>query len=59
MLTNALPRLLNLRNVHISAGIDSILPVLRVLQACTPRLKGLSLQYAYWLLWLFPNKPFS
>ncbi|RDB17545.1 hypothetical protein Hypma_001187 [Hypsizygus marmoreus] len=43
MLTNALPKLTNLRNVHISAGIEGIMPVLRVLQTCTPRLRGLSL----------------
>ncbi|KAG5638689.1 hypothetical protein H0H81_010914 [Sphagnurus paluster] len=43
MLTNALPKLANLRNVHISAGVDGILPVLRVLQTCSPRLRGLSL----------------
>ncbi|KAF5376638.1 hypothetical protein D9615_007873 [Tricholomella constricta] len=43
MLTNALPKLVNLRNVHISAGVDGILPVLRVMQTCTPRLRGLSL----------------
>ncbi|KAG6905851.1 hypothetical protein DXG01_000406 [Tephrocybe rancida] len=43
MLTNALPNLINLRNVHISAGVEGTLPVLRVLQTCTPRLRGLSL----------------
>ncbi|KAG5641529.1 hypothetical protein DXG03_004820 [Asterophora parasitica] len=43
MLTNALPKLINLRNAHISAGVDGILPVLRVMQTCTPRLRGLSL----------------
>lgn len=45
MLTNALPNLINLRNVHISAGVEGIIPVLRVLQTCTPRLRGLSIQY--------------
>ncbi|KAF8637727.1 hypothetical protein AX17_002615 [Amanita inopinata Kibby_2008] len=44
MLTNALPRLINLRNVHISAGSESIIPILRVLQTSSPRLKGLSLR---------------
>ncbi|KAG6883754.1 hypothetical protein C0993_003992 [Termitomyces sp. T159_Od127] len=43
MLTNALPNLINLRNVHISAGVEGIIPVLRVLQTCTPRLRGLSI----------------
>ncbi|KAG5337087.1 hypothetical protein C0989_010828, partial [Termitomyces sp. Mn162] len=44
MLTNALPNLMNLRNVHISAGVEAIIPVLRVLQTCTPRLCGLSIE---------------
>ncbi|KAG6840008.1 hypothetical protein C0991_009640 [Blastosporella zonata] len=43
MLTNALPNLKNLRNVYISAGVEGIMPVLRVLQTSTPRLRGLSL----------------
>ncbi|GLB44437.1 hypothetical protein LshimejAT787_1700640 [Lyophyllum shimeji] len=43
MLTNALVKLINLRNVHISAGVEGILPVLRVLHTCTPRLRGLSI----------------
>ncbi|KAG6856146.1 hypothetical protein H0H87_007151, partial [Tephrocybe sp. NHM501043] len=43
MLTNAIPNLINLRNVHISAGAEDIVPVLRVLQTTTPRLRGLSL----------------
>ncbi|KAG6890150.1 hypothetical protein C0995_011445 [Termitomyces sp. Mi166 len=34
MLTNALPNLINLRNVYISAGAEGIIPVLRVLQTC-------------------------
>ncbi|KAF9461353.1 hypothetical protein BDZ94DRAFT_1310625 [Collybia nuda] len=44
MLTNALPKLINLRNVHISAGTEGVIPVLRMLQLCTPRLRGLSLE---------------
>lgn len=47
MLTNALPKLINLRNVHISASTEGILPVLRMLQICTPRLRGLSLESVY------------
>ncbi|KAF8883554.1 hypothetical protein BD779DRAFT_1539533 [Infundibulicybe gibba] len=31
MLTNALPKLVNLRNVHISAGSEGITPVLKIL----------------------------
>ncbi|KAF8188708.1 hypothetical protein BJ912DRAFT_1031893 [Pholiota molesta] len=44
MLTNALPRLINLRNVHLSATSDGIVPVLRILQRTSPRLRGLSLK---------------
>ncbi|PPQ94275.1 hypothetical protein CVT25_004932 [Psilocybe cyanescens] len=44
MLTNALPKLINLRNVHISATSEGILPVLRILQTSSPRLRGLSLK---------------
>ncbi|PPR01862.1 hypothetical protein CVT24_001343 [Panaeolus cyanescens] len=43
MLTNALPKLLNLRNVHLSASSDAISQVLRILQITCPRLRGLSL----------------
>lgn len=45
MLTNALPKLVNLRNVHISSGAEGLPPVLRILQSTNPRLRGLSLQY--------------
>lgn len=44
MLTNALPKLVNLRNVHISSGAEGLPPVLRILQSTNPRLRGLSLQ---------------
>ncbi|PFH48197.1 hypothetical protein AMATHDRAFT_66092 [Amanita thiersii Skay4041] len=44
MLTNALPKLINLHNVHISAGSESIVSILRVLQTSHPRLRGLSLR---------------
>ncbi|KDR65829.1 hypothetical protein GALMADRAFT_260025 [Galerina marginata CBS 339.88] len=44
MLTNALPKLINLRNVHISATSEGIVPVLRILQSSSPRLRGLSLK---------------
>ncbi|KAF9444045.1 hypothetical protein P691DRAFT_737051 [Macrolepiota fuliginosa MF-IS2] len=44
MLTNALPKLVNLRNVHISSGAEGLSPVLRILQSTNPRLRGLSLQ---------------
>ncbi|KAF9475599.1 hypothetical protein BDN70DRAFT_813850 [Pholiota conissans] len=44
MLMNALPRLINLRNVHLSSTSDGIVPVLRILQRTSPRLRGLSLK---------------
>ncbi|KAF8623133.1 hypothetical protein AX15_006487 [Amanita polypyramis BW_CC] len=44
MLTNALPKLVNLRTVHISAGGGCIIPILLVLQLTSPRLKSLSLR---------------
>jgi len=44
MLANALPKLINLRNVHISAMSEGIIPVLRTLQTTSPRLRGLSLK---------------
>ncbi|KIM35498.1 hypothetical protein M413DRAFT_449710, partial [Hebeloma cylindrosporum] len=44
MLTNALPKLINLRNVHISAMSEGMVPVLRILQTTSPRLRGLSLK---------------
>ncbi|KJA14997.1 hypothetical protein HYPSUDRAFT_59046 [Hypholoma sublateritium FD-334 SS-4] len=44
MLANALPRLINLRNVHLSATRAGIVPVLRILQRTSPRLRGLSLK---------------
>jgi hypothetical protein len=43
MLANALPKLINLRNVHIAAGSEGMMIVLRLLQTSTPRLRGLSL----------------
>ncbi|KAF7760052.1 hypothetical protein Agabi119p4_11747 [Agaricus bisporus var. burnettii] len=44
MLTNALPKLINLRHVHISSGAEGLPPVLRILQSTNPNLRGLSLQ---------------
>ncbi|KAF9529942.1 hypothetical protein CPB83DRAFT_851864 [Crepidotus variabilis] len=44
MLTNAMPKLINLKNVHISASSEAIVPVLRILQNTSPRLSGLSLR---------------
>jgi hypothetical protein len=44
MLANALPKLTNLRNVHCTAGRDGLIPILRVLQHSSPRLRGLSLR---------------
>jgi len=43
MLMNALPRLNNLRNVHLSASNEGIVPVLKILQSTSPRLHGLSI----------------
>lgn len=50
MLANALPRLFNLRNVHLSATSAGIVPVLRILQTTSPRLRGLSLKCACFFL---------
>lgn len=47
MLKNALPRLIGLKNVHLSASTDDILPVLQMLQTHCPRLRGLSIQYVF------------
>ncbi|KAJ3776583.1 hypothetical protein FB446DRAFT_285085 [Lentinula raphanica] len=44
ILSNALPKLINLRNVHITAPIDGTMPILEVLQTSHPRLSGLALQ---------------
>ncbi|KAF4612059.1 hypothetical protein D9613_003616 [Agrocybe pediades] len=44
MLNNALPKLINLRSVHLSATSDGIGAVLRTLQVTCPRLKGLSIK---------------
>ncbi|KIY53556.1 hypothetical protein FISHEDRAFT_33079 [Fistulina hepatica ATCC 64428] len=43
MLSNAFPNLINLRYVHISAGYDALLPILRTLQSSGCRLRGLSI----------------
>lgn len=49
MLTNALPKLINLRNVHLAATSEGTIPVLRILQTTSPRLRGLSLQCVFYL----------
>ncbi|KAK0216415.1 hypothetical protein IW262DRAFT_1400103 [Armillaria fumosa] len=43
ILSNALPKMINLRRVHISSSADGVLPVLKILQSCSPKLNGLSL----------------
>ena len=43
MMANALPKMVNLRKVHISSGPEGIMPVLKIVQATSPRLSGLSL----------------
>ncbi|KAJ7211270.1 hypothetical protein GGX14DRAFT_534642 [Mycena pura] len=43
MLANALPKLVNLRNVYISALSENTVPLLRLLQHSSVRLRGLSL----------------
>ncbi|TEB33996.1 hypothetical protein FA13DRAFT_1754030 [Coprinellus micaceus] len=43
MLTNVLPKLVNLKNIYLSAPSESIVPVLRILQTTSTRLHGLSL----------------
>lgn len=45
MLTNVLPKLVNLKNMYLSAPSESIVPVLRILQTTGTKLHGLSLQY--------------
>ncbi|KAF8729792.1 hypothetical protein AX14_006040 [Amanita brunnescens Koide BX004] len=44
MLTNALPKMTNLRNVRITAGSGCITPILLVLQSTSPHLRSLSLR---------------
>lgn len=44
MLTNVLPKLVNLKNVYLSATSESIIRVLRILQVTGTKLHGLSLQ---------------
>ncbi|KAJ4466488.1 hypothetical protein J3R30DRAFT_2266065 [Lentinula aciculospora] len=44
ILSNALPKLINLRNVHITAPVEGTTPILEILQASHPRLSGLALQ---------------
>ncbi|KAF8909958.1 hypothetical protein CPB85DRAFT_1221723 [Mucidula mucida] len=43
MLANALPKMINLRKVHISSGPEGVMPVLKIVQASSPRLNALSL----------------
>ncbi|KAJ7185689.1 hypothetical protein C8R46DRAFT_1288730 [Mycena filopes] len=43
MLVNALPKLVNLRNIYISALCENTIPLLRILQHSAIRLRGLSL----------------
>lgn len=45
MLANALPKLINLKNVHITASYDSFVSILRMVQYSSPRLRGLSLRH--------------
>ncbi|KAJ8516510.1 hypothetical protein ONZ45_g6185 [Pleurotus djamor] len=49
MLANALPKLVNLKNVHIQASSEGLLSILRILQTTSPRLRGLS------ILWVHPS----
>jgi hypothetical protein len=44
ILSNALPKLINLRYVHITAPVDGTMSILQILQVSHPRLRGLSLQ---------------
>ncbi|KIK56693.1 hypothetical protein GYMLUDRAFT_46997 [Collybiopsis luxurians FD-317 M1] len=44
MLSNALPKLINLRYVHITAPVNGTIPILQILQVSHPRLRGLALQ---------------
>ncbi|KAL0960739.1 hypothetical protein HGRIS_005762 [Hohenbuehelia grisea] len=43
MLTNALPKIVNLRNVHIASHSEGLFPILRVVQSTSPNLRGLSI----------------
>ena len=45
MLSNALPKLTNLRNVHCSMRWKDMYTVLRILETISHRLTGLSLMY--------------
>ncbi|THU83235.1 hypothetical protein K435DRAFT_784272 [Dendrothele bispora CBS 962.96] len=44
ILSNALPKLTNLQQVHVSSPACGLLPLLHILQTSHPRLRGLSLQ---------------
>ncbi|KAK1228020.1 hypothetical protein PQX77_008954 [Marasmius sp. AFHP31] len=44
ILANALPKLINLRNVHITASVEGALSIIRILEFTRPRISGLSLQ---------------
>ncbi|KAF9074556.1 hypothetical protein BDP27DRAFT_1381084 [Rhodocollybia butyracea] len=44
ILSNALPKLINLLHVHITAPVAGTMPILQILQTSHPRLRGLALQ---------------
>ncbi|KAL0577665.1 hypothetical protein V5O48_004313 [Marasmius crinis-equi] len=44
ILANALPKLINIRNVHITASVEGALSIIRILEFTRPRIHGLSLQ---------------
>ncbi|KAF9265919.1 hypothetical protein L218DRAFT_1075455 [Marasmius fiardii PR-910] len=44
ILANALPKLINLQNVHITASVEGALSIIRILEFTRPRVHGLSLQ---------------
>ncbi|KAF5368659.1 hypothetical protein D9757_010211 [Collybiopsis confluens] len=44
MLSNALPKLVNLRYLHITAPANRTMPILQLVQVSHPRLRGLALQ---------------
>ncbi|KAG7086398.1 hypothetical protein E1B28_002353 [Marasmius oreades] len=44
ILANALPKLINLQNVHITASVEGALSIIRILEFTRPQIHGLSLQ---------------
>ena len=56
ILANALPRLRNLRNVHLIVTSEGIVPVQRMLQTTSRRLRGLTLKCALIFVYSYPYR---